>query len=64
MDAAVRFYMETLGLKLTFRFEDKIAGVEAGRLVVALHPETPNTPDPGRKGRWCWACRQTSRSSA
>ena len=50
MDAAIRFYTETLGLKLAFRFEDKIAGVEAGRLVVALHPKTPNTPDPGTKG--------------
>jgi catechol 2,3-dioxygenase-like lactoylglutathione lyase family enzyme len=50
MDAAIRFYTETLGLKLTFRYEDKIAGVEAGRLVVALHPKTPNTPDPGTKG--------------
>lgn len=50
MDAAIRFYTEALGLKLTFRFEDKIAGVEAGRLVVAIHPKTPNTPDPGTKG--------------
>jgi catechol 2,3-dioxygenase-like lactoylglutathione lyase family enzyme len=50
MDAAIRFYTQTLELKLTFRFEDKIAGVEAGRLVVAIHPKTPNTPDPGTKG--------------
>ena len=50
VDAAVRFYTETLGLKLTYRFEDKIAFAEAGRLVVAIHPKTPNTPDPGSKG--------------
>ena len=50
IDAAICFYSETLGLKLTFRFEDKLAGVEAGRLVVVLHPKTPNTPDPGTKG--------------
>ena len=50
MDAAVRFYTETLGLRLTYRFEDKIAFVEAGRLLLAIHPKTPNTPDPGAKG--------------
>ena len=50
MDVAVRFYTGTLGLKLTYRFEDKIAFTEAGRLVVAIHPKTPNTPDPGSKG--------------
>ena len=50
MDAAIRFYTETLGLKLAFRWEDKIAGVEAGRLVVVIHPKTQYTPDPGTKG--------------
>ena len=50
LDVAIRFYSETLGLKLAFRWEDKIAGVEAGRLVVALHPRTQHTPDPGTKG--------------
>jgi catechol 2,3-dioxygenase len=50
MDASVRFYTETLGLELTNRFGDNIAFVEAGRLVVAIHPKTPNTVDPGTKG--------------
>ena len=51
MDAAIRFYADTLGLKLTYRFEDKFATVEAGRsLVLALHPQTPRTPTPGTKG--------------
>ena len=50
MDAAVRFYTETLGLKLTNRFDDNIAFVEAGRLVIAIHPKTPHTPDPGARG--------------
>jgi catechol 2,3-dioxygenase-like lactoylglutathione lyase family enzyme len=51
MDAAIRFYADTLGLKLTYRFEDKFATIEAGRnLLLALHPKTPNTPDPGTKG--------------
>ena len=51
MDAAIRFYADTLGLKLTYRFESKFATLEAGRnLLLALHPKTPNTPDPGTKG--------------
>lgn len=51
MDNAVRFYTEVLGLKLTNRFGDNFATVEAGRLVIALHPQTPNTPaPPGTKG--------------
>ena len=44
-------YAEILGLKLTYRFDDKFATLEAGRnLLLALHPKTPNTPDPGAKG--------------
>lgn len=51
MDAAIRFYTETLGLKLTNRFENHFATVEVGhRLVLAIHPQTPNTPVPGTKG--------------
>jgi catechol 2,3-dioxygenase-like lactoylglutathione lyase family enzyme len=50
MDAAIRFYADTLGLRLTNRFEDKFATVEAGRLVIAIHPRTPRTPIPGTKG--------------
>jgi catechol 2,3-dioxygenase-like lactoylglutathione lyase family enzyme len=50
MDAGVRFYTETLGLKLTSRFGDNVAFVEAGRLVIAIHPKSPRTPDPGAKG--------------
>jgi catechol 2,3-dioxygenase-like lactoylglutathione lyase family enzyme len=51
MDAAIRFYTETLGLKLTNRFDNHFATVEVGRsLVLAIHPQTPNTPVPGTKG--------------
>jgi catechol 2,3-dioxygenase-like lactoylglutathione lyase family enzyme len=51
MDAALRFYVDTLGLKLTYRFADKFATLLAGRnLVIALHPRTQNTPEPGTKG--------------
>jgi len=50
MDAAVRFYTESLGLKLTNRYGDQFATVEAGGLVIVLHPQTPRTPKPGAKG--------------
>jgi catechol 2,3-dioxygenase-like lactoylglutathione lyase family enzyme len=50
MDRAVRFYTEVLGFKLTNRFGDHWATVEAGRLVVGLHPASPKYPAPGSKG--------------
>jgi catechol 2,3-dioxygenase len=50
MDNGVRFYSEKLGLPLTNRFGDHFATVEAGSLVLAIHPKTPNTPEPGTKG--------------
>ncbi|MEP7353380.1 MAG: VOC family protein [Acidobacteriota bacterium] len=51
MDQAVRFYSETLGMKLTNRFGDHWATVEAGRgLTIGLHPASPNYPPPGTKG--------------
>ena len=51
MDAAIRFYADTLGLTLTNRFENHFATVEAGRrLVIGIHPMTPRTPQPGTKG--------------
>lgn len=50
MDAAVRFYSGTLGLNLTNRYGDQFATVEAGGLVIALHPQTKHTPKPGTKG--------------
>lgn len=50
MDAAVRFYSEVLELPLTNRFDNHLATVEAGRLTIALHPQTARTPKPGTKG--------------
>ena len=51
MDRAVRFYTETLGLKLTNRFGNHWATVRAGRtLLIGLHPWKPNHPKPGTKG--------------
>jgi catechol 2,3-dioxygenase-like lactoylglutathione lyase family enzyme len=51
MDNSVRFYTEVLGLKLTNRFGDHWATVEAGRgLTIGLHPASPKYPAPGTKG--------------
>jgi len=51
MDASVRFYTEVLGLKLTNRFGDSWATVEAGKgLTIGLHPASPKYPAPGTKG--------------
>jgi predicted enzyme related to lactoylglutathione lyase len=50
MDRAVRFYSETLGLKLAYRFGDNWAAVEIGKgLTIGLHPASKEMP-PGRKG--------------
>ena len=51
MDRAVRFYTEVLGLKLTNRFGDSWATVEAGKgLTIGLHPASSKYPAPGTKG--------------
>jgi predicted enzyme related to lactoylglutathione lyase len=51
MDAAVQFYTEALGLKLTNRFGNNWATVEAGKgLTIGLHPASPKYPAPGTKG--------------
>ncbi len=51
MDRAVQFYTEVLGLKLTNRFGDNWATVNAGKgLTIGLHPASPKHPAPGTKG--------------
>ncbi|HUB79313.1 MAG TPA: VOC family protein [Bryobacteraceae bacterium] len=51
MDRAVHFYTQVLGLKLTNRFGDHWATVEAGKgLTIGLHPASPKYPAPGTKG--------------
>jgi catechol 2,3-dioxygenase-like lactoylglutathione lyase family enzyme len=51
MDTSVRFYTEVLGLRLTNRFGDSWATVEAGiGLTIGLHPASPKYPAPGTKG--------------
>jgi catechol 2,3-dioxygenase-like lactoylglutathione lyase family enzyme len=50
MDRAVRFYTETLGLKLAYRFGDHWASVEVGKgLTIGLHPASGESPK-GRGG--------------
>jgi predicted enzyme related to lactoylglutathione lyase len=51
MDAAVQFYTQALGMKLSNRFGDNWATVEAGKgLTIGLHPASPKHPAPGTKG--------------
>lgn len=51
MDQAIRFYTEVLGLKLTNRFGNNWATVQAGKtLVIGLHPWKERYPRPGTKG--------------
>ena len=51
MDKAIKFYTEALGLKLTNRFGDHWATVQAGKtLVIGLHPWNPRHPKPGTRG--------------
>jgi len=51
MDAAVRFYTEVLELKLTNRFGDHWATVDAGNgLIIGLHPASSKYPAPGTRG--------------
>lgn len=48
MDASVRFYTETLGLRLGYRFGDHFASILAGNgLTIGLHPAGDQAP---RKG--------------
>ena len=45
MDRAVRFYTETLGLRLQYRFGDHWASVQVGNtLTIGLHPISPGSP--------------------
>ena len=51
MDTAIRFYTEVLGLKLTNRFGNHWATVQAGTpLLIGLHPWSAKHPRPGTKG--------------
>lgn len=49
MDRSIRFYTETLGLRLAQRFGNHWGQVEAGQLVIGLHPASAQSPA-GRNG--------------
>lgn len=49
MDRAVDFYTKALGLKLTQRYGNHWAQVDAGRLSIGLHPASAENPA-GRNG--------------
>ncbi len=51
MDRAIQFYTQVLDMKLTNRFGDHWATVEAGKgLTIGLHPSSAKYPAPGTKG--------------
>ena len=51
MDASIQFYTVVLGLKLTNRFGNDWATIDAGKgLTIGLHPASPKYPAPGTKG--------------
>jgi len=51
MDRSVQFYTEVLGMKLTNRFGDHWATVDAGKgFIIGLHPASSKYPAPGTKG--------------
>lgn len=51
MDRAVRFYTETMALRLGERYGDHWATVQAGNgFTIGLHPPSAKYPSPGTKG--------------
>jgi predicted enzyme related to lactoylglutathione lyase len=51
MDQAVKFYTETMGLRLAERYGDDWATVQAGNgFTIGLHPASPKYAAPGTKG--------------
>jgi catechol 2,3-dioxygenase-like lactoylglutathione lyase family enzyme len=47
MNRSIKFYVETLGLKLKSKHADQFAEVECGGLTIALHPAVERGPRPG-----------------
>ena len=51
MNRAVRFYTQTLGLKIAYRAGDHFCMIDAGGgLLIGLHPPGDHTPTPGAEG--------------
>jgi catechol 2,3-dioxygenase-like lactoylglutathione lyase family enzyme len=47
MNRSIKFYVETLGLKLRSRYGDQFAEIECSGLTIALHPAVARGPRPG-----------------
>ena len=65
INVSIRFYTETLGLKLRMRAGDNWAEIDAGPgLVIGLHPtEGPHMPKPGTRGSVAIRISLSSRDS-
>lgn len=51
LDRAVKFYTQTLGLKLAYQAGKEYAMIDAGQgLALGLHPAGPQSPRPGTSG--------------
>jgi catechol 2,3-dioxygenase-like lactoylglutathione lyase family enzyme len=50
MQRSVEFYTGVLGLRLVYRAGDHWAQLDAGGLVIALHPASDRSPTPGTLG--------------
>lgn len=51
LDRAVKFYTDTLGLKLQFQAGPHFAQIDAGRgMALGLHPTGPQSPKAGQRG--------------
>ena len=50
MERSVRFYSNTLGLKVKARYGDHFAQIESPGTIIALHPATKGGPKPGESG--------------
>jgi catechol 2,3-dioxygenase-like lactoylglutathione lyase family enzyme len=48
MDRSIKFYVETLGLKLTARYGNHFAQIDAMGTTIALHPSSKNGSQPGK----------------
>jgi len=47
MKRAIKFYSDTMGLKLAAHYGDQFAQVEAPGTIIALHPASKGGPRPG-----------------
>ena len=53
MDAAIKFYTQTLGMNLKEHYGNHWATLEAGGFTIGLHPKSEKAPPPGTAGSIC-----------